>query len=395
MRQNLATTAVVLAVLATAAVSLAIERAGAHPALDPVVSTGNGDPRGLLAAFDYLKARGDAVEGIHGEFLSAIRGTGVLVLAAPVARTLTEAEAKAVAAFARRGGVVVAIAPTGRSLPAAQPALADALGAKGSRLEGRATPVDHPGRDPSVAVVRVHADPLLGGGERFVARVAEGERLDHGTVLARAGGTPVISRRDLGAGRVYLLSTPTLLENHRLDLGDDLWLVEGLAALARAAGGPVRFDEVHDHVASGTGPSSILGRPAVLAATIQLGLVAAFLLLALGRRFGPVRPLSTDLRRSSLEYVDTLAALYRQTGDDPGLATEVRRAVRRRLLATRGIPESLAGDALARRLANRSDLTEAEARGLLARLAAPGASLVACVQAAADLEARLAGRKMG
>ncbi len=241
----------------------------------------------------------------------------------------------------------------------------------------------------------VAADPLVGGARKLVGRVALGATLDHGTVLARTGDLPVISRRDLGAGRVYLLSTPTLLENHRLDLAGDLWLLEGLRALARATGGAVRFDEVHHHLAAGAGAASILGEPPLMAAGIQLLLVGALVLLALGRRFGPVRSLETDARRSTLEYVDTLAALYRQTGDEVGLCAAVHADLRRRLVVTHGIPESLDDATVARRLAARTDLTEADARALLAPFAAPTPALLPCVQAAADLEARLAGRDLG
>lgn len=394
MRGRRTTLLVVLAIVATASASLLVEHAS-HPShLDPTPSTRNGDPRGLLAAFRYLGERGVDVRRLDAGFDHGAQEAGVLVISAPRARWLDERETKAALGVARRGGVLVVISPTKAHLEDVQPLLAKALGAESTMRRGTVVDERPKGRDVSERVTAWTTDPLLAGGRTFLARVRHGIRASGGTPLAGAGQTPVIVRKPLGKGLVYLLATPTLLENHRVDLADDLHLLEGLRALALASGGPLVFDEQHHLPPPAGGPGSILGRPAVLATGIQLALVCAVLLLAIGRRFGPVRPLVPDTRRSSVEYADTLAALYRRAADESALCEEVRTGLRRRLHERTGLGPTLDEAALAARLASRVSLSPEEIRAELRVFDARPPDIAACVRAAARLEARVEGRKV-
>lgn len=377
----------VAAVALVAALAVLLERGGGGRALDTTVSTRNGDPRGLLAAYRYLDARGAAPRRLEGPLRDP---TGVLVLPAATVRALRPEEVEAALAVPRAGGVLVVLAPTGEDLAASQPALARALGARRVRRTG-VVETEHPdGRDASEQVLRTWDDPILGGGRYFLARVEAGIAAHGAETVAAAGETPVVVRRPLGAGSVYLFSTPTLLENHRLDLADNLRLLEGLALLARTAGGPLRFDEAHHRGAQAGEAGSLLGHPAVLAGAVQLALVGLVLLAAVGRRFGPIRPLVVDRRRSALEYVESLAALYRRAGDEAALVEEVRRDLRRRLLDRFGVSAALDEAEAARRLEARTGVPEDEIASAFDALnRAP--DLRAALALAAALERRLDG----
>jgi hypothetical protein len=389
--------AILTAVAATVAILFAaVSSGGESTARDPAASTRNGDPRGLLAAFRYLEARGVAVDRLDAELAGGAQAA-VLVLPAPSRRPLDEAAVAAALQSARSGGVLVVLLPP--DARRAQPALVEALGIT---VRAERPPLGEApsllGREPSLDVRPASAaaagDPLLHGAGRLLAAPARAVDLEGGEVLARVGGdgAPVILRRAEAGGLVYVLADASLLENHRLDLADNLHLLEGLAALARERGGPILFDESHHRrpLPGERTPSTTAAGWRAMA--LQIVLATAVLMLATGRRFRPIRPLQVDTRRSTLEYVGNLAALYRRAGSEAELCREVERDLRVRLFERHGVPTTLDDAEAARRLAAK---TGAAPDGLLETLAivrAEPADLKAATVAVADLEARLEGR---
>jgi hypothetical protein len=133
-----------------------------------------------------------------------------------------------------------------------------------------------------------------------------GPLLDQAVTLFASGRRPLVARIALGAGEVFLVSCPEILENALLSKGDHLALLEGLAGRQR----PVYFDE-HAH-----GLSQDVG---LLALLVDWGLGPALALLALtglvvlwrGRaRLGPPDDTWEDKRSDAVDLVESLGQLY-------------------------------------------------------------------------------------
>jgi hypothetical protein len=81
---------------------------------------------------------------------------------------------------------------------------------------------------------------------------------------------------------------------------------------------------------------------------LQLGLIAAAALATFSRRRSPVRPRSLDPRTSPMEFVDTMASLYEQSGSGPAAVAAARTRLRRLLVGASGLPADSPDAALAR-----------------------------------------------
>ncbi|MDF1562667.1 MAG: DUF4350 domain-containing protein [Deltaproteobacteria bacterium] len=391
MASRVSTGLMIGAVIATAAAAALIERAGGQTEREQRPLASSGDARGVLAARRYLEERGTSVEVLLADSARRARDAGVTLILGPEQRVLSRAEVGRLMQAARRGASVVVFAPDTEPLEQLQPALARKWKVETVRRRGEVPVEVVPGRDPSELVVPWLADPLFGGGQRFHARVRRGIAAEAFQPIAGTGETPVVLRRPYHEGWLYLVSTPSLLENHRIDLGDNLHLLEGLAAIA--GGRPVHFDDEH-HQPPVITTGSLLRHPAVLGAALQ-GLTAVILLLlALGRRFGPVRPLVADARRSALEYVESLAALYRRSHQEQALCEATYRELRQTLWRRHGISAGLPLAEAAERFQQRTGLPPEvflEAAGACLH---PRPDLLQAVRAVATLEARLHTRSM-
>lgn len=141
--------------------------------------------------------------------------------------------------------------------------------------------------------------------------------LNHATVLASAGNTPVVLDFRLGKGRVIAWADAYPLVNHTLKQSRGAILFARTAADA-AHGRTLWFDEYHHGFSSGGGTlagiSRFVARQAAGHAALQVAVALLGLLLLFGRRFGaPLQP-APARRRSPLEHVEALAGAYRQAG---------------------------------------------------------------------------------
>ena len=115
---------------------------------------------------------------------------------------------------------------------------------------------------------------------------------------------------EYGMGRVSMLTDPYMVSNGGINLKDNLQLAVNLLT---AADGLIAFDEYHQ--GKGLTQNSIAGYFAgtpVLLLAGQAGLVVLLLLWTKGRRFGRPLPLPQVDRRSSLEYVASMAELQQR-----------------------------------------------------------------------------------
>lgn len=128
----------------------------------------------------------------------------------------------------------------------------------------------------------------------------------HAVLLA--GDLPVLVRIPLGAGELFLLSCPEVLQNRHLARGDHLALLEALAGVSEKR--PVLFDERVHGLADPPGMAETLARwglgPWMLLALLTAG--AAF--WRASARLGPPEREDRDTRSDAVELLDSLADLY-------------------------------------------------------------------------------------
>ncbi|MDY0061412.1 MAG: hypothetical protein RBU45_16505 [Myxococcota bacterium] len=181
-----------------------------------------------------------------------------------------------------------------------------------------------------------------------VRRWLAGPAAAHLHTLFAAGGQPVIARLLHGRGEVLLLACPELLTNQGLGAGDGVALLEALGRdEATGQARPLLFDETVHGVEARAGLLRLLGDWGF---GPLLGLLVLAVVLAYWRQAVPLGPREDDYRerrRETVEGVDSLALLYRQTLSRAD-ALELYRQAWQRTVAT---SSGLSGEPLQRRLA--------------------------------------------
>jgi hypothetical protein len=114
-----------------------------------------------------------------------------------------------------------------------------------------------------------------------------------------------------GAGRIVVLSDPYIVTNSGIKLNDNLQLAINTLAAGR---GLIAFDEYHQGkgITQNAFASYFAGTP-VLALAAQIVLVILLILWTNARRFGRPLPLPHVDRRSSLEFVASMAELQERS----------------------------------------------------------------------------------
>lgn len=167
-----------------------------------------------------------------------------------------------------------------------------------------------------------------------------------------------------GRGRITLLSDPFIVANRGIDREDNLRLAVNVLT---GDGGLVAFDEYHQgrrisqnellHYFSGTPV------PAMLA---QLGLLLLAVLWTNGRRFARPLPVPQVDRRSSLEFVASMAELQQRARSYDLAIENIYLRVRRVLARYAGVDGSSPRALIAERVAARSSkLNRQELEGLM------------------------------
>lgn len=202
----------------------------------------------------------------------------------------------------------------------------------------------------------------------------------------RDGRGVILARRLLGEGTLLVTSETDLFSNANLARGDNAVLI---ANLAHSAGGPIAFDEYHHGFRSLRSPSDALGVFRGKLGVYQLAVAAAMVLIALSRRLGAPRRVKPPSRRSALEFVDSMAALYQLAGARETALRSVGHGVRRRLARRLGLPVTTSDEEIVARIqllephgALRRDRTIA----LLGRSAEPVANDAQLVSVARQLD---------
>ncbi len=170
-------------------------------------------------------------------------------------------------------------------------------------------------------------------------------------------GAPLLIDYRHGSGRIVLLSDSYMVANDGIGLKDNLQLAINLLGGAPGADGMIAFDEFHQgRMATGNAFATYFAGTPVLAIAGQIVLLVLLILWTRGRRFARPVPLVQVDRRSTLEFVASMAELQ-QRAHAYDLAIENIYSRTRRVLARyAGVDYNSPRSEIAARVAARSTL---------------------------------------
>ncbi len=261
-----------------------------------IPSTYSSAPHGAKAAYLLLARLGYQVERSENPLDSVadtVDAHTVLILAEPT-RAPSRQEAAAIKRVLERGGHVLA---AGFLAAAALP---------DENLDSKSPPELIGG---ICEAEPVSFSPLAAGGKvvmRGVRSVWNLDRPAQRAVYACAGKGVVVTYQ-VGKGSVVWWATASPLENQDIASQGSLDLL--LNSLQLQRGDRIIWDEsLHASAPAAWNP---FADRIVLALLAQLLLIGVLLILARGRRSGPLRPLPAVTRSSPMEFVRSLGGLYR------------------------------------------------------------------------------------
>ena len=166
-----------------------------------------------------------------------------------------------------------------------------------------------------------------------------------------------------GQGRIVLLSDPYIVANNGVSRADNLQLAINLVA---GYGGLVAFDEFHQgHAATHNALIQYFAGTPVVALCGQLALIGLAIVWSRGRRFARPLPLPQIDRRSSLEFVASMAELQKRARAHDLALENIYSRVRRSLVRHAGLNNNSPRAEIAARVAARSGLSRPELESLM------------------------------
>jgi hypothetical protein len=166
-----------------------------------------------------------------------------------------------------------------------------------------------------------------------------------------------------GYGRIVLLSDPFIVTNDGINRGDNLRLALNLVG---GSEGLIAFDEYHQ--GHGLTQNQLVryfsGTP-VLALLAQAGFLVALFLWTRGRRLARPLPLPTIDRRSSLEFVSSMAELQQRARAYDLALENIYTRTRRALVRYAGVGHKSPRTEVASRVAARARLDKAMLESLM------------------------------
>jgi hypothetical protein len=157
-----------------------------------------------------------------------------------------------------------------------------------------------------------------------------------------------------GLGRIVVMSDPYVVANGGIKLNDNLQLALNLVS---TPDGMIAFDEFHQgHGITRNAFASYFAGTPVLAICGQIALLILVVLWTRGRRFGRPLPLPSVDRRSSLEFVASMAELQQRARAYDLAIENVYSRTRRVLSRYAGMDYNSPRSEIARRVASRSTI---------------------------------------
>ena len=157
-----------------------------------------------------------------------------------------------------------------------------------------------------------------------------------------------------GTGRIVVLSDPYIVTNSGIKLNDNLQLAINTLT---AGGGLIAFDEYHQGKGISQNPWAgyFAGTP-ILALAAQVGLLLLLIIWTNARRFGRPLPLPHTDRRSSLEFVASMAELQERSRAYDLAIENIYTRTRRVLARYAGMDYNSSRAEIAQRVAERSTI---------------------------------------
>ena len=166
-----------------------------------------------------------------------------------------------------------------------------------------------------------------------------------------------------GLGRIVLLSDPYMVANNGINRADNLQLAINVIM---GDGGMVAFDEFHQgHAYTHNALIQYFEGTPVLAICGQLALIGLAIVWSRGMRFARPLPLPYVDRRSSLEFVASMAELQQRAGAYDLALENIYARVRRVLVRHAGLNNSSPRAEIAARVASRSKLNQKQLESLM------------------------------
>lgn len=318
---------------------------------------------GALALQRWLEQLGYRTRNLEYAAWSIPDDADALLVIGPTQEAFTAAEADETLRWVHEGGTLVLLTPT-PSLLMARNSLLDALGA-------RIVVPDHAQPAPTAEAVQpVLVSPPVGRVPAQSNAALELDRDDWAPLLRTTNGDSLVGIQE-GSGYVYLGSMPFPLTNAGLrETGSGALALNMLARIP--PGGSVWFDEYHHGYRDPQTLRSVALRQGWGWAVLYTLLVVVLYIVLTGRRFGRPIPLRADVtRRSSAEYVQSLAMLLRRGGKREYALRHYHGALKRRLARPYGFAPSEDDLAFVVELERRRALDDEQAarlRTLLLRL---------------------------
>jgi hypothetical protein len=166
-----------------------------------------------------------------------------------------------------------------------------------------------------------------------------------------------------GAGRIAILSDPFIVANSGLSRADNLQLAINVVA---GGGGLIAFDEYHQgHAMEKNEMLAYFEGTPVLAAVGQATLIVLLILWTKGRRFARPLPLARVDRRSSLEFVASMAELQQRARAFDLAIENIYTRTRRVLVRYAGVEHNSTRAEIAARVAARSSIDRQQLESLM------------------------------
>lgn len=164
------------------------------------------------------------------------------------------------------------------------------------------------------------------------------------------GGAPYVLDFPYGHGRIVCIASAQLLDNRYLGQGDNLAIVLRLLAPDGHAPRHLFFEEAHHGYPATFALTRLIAHPGVQLAVLLALLGLATFLGSAFVRFGPVLPLQRKPGRSSLEFVDSIAALYHRSDLRNEMMLFLFDDTRRQVLHRLNLPPTAPHELIASRL---------------------------------------------
>jgi hypothetical protein len=354
----------VLGVLVLAVAAGVLTTGQATPAPTSQRSTYNPGPAGLKALYKVLQS----IEMGSPERLKSIRGLsarrGVLVVAGPLNRELTETQADLIWSWVRRGnGLLYMVgleaserAPSALDQRAFAGKIPEALPAGYPRFTRKAlSSAIVPAFQPAPMILTTL--PLRPTSPYPLA----------GTQIYGSAYGPTVTWLPVGEGNVIICAKSTPAQNRYIDRIYNLDFMLCALEFLRPSDGEILFDELHHGFPEKPRVLGLITVRGILAAAFEVLACGLLYVMVQGRRQGPPVGPEPEPRRGTAEYLDAAGALYRRTCDPGEIVASYASAVAHQASQQRGLGRPIEPAHLAPLLAKWSALSSEEIQNLLQR----------------------------